>query len=355
MRNRSVKPVSMPLCFGVWLCLLTPASCTQTPEPREIVFDPAEISCSTQHLPATDATMRLMRKGWLQDRKASEVNTILDDLRRLANQGDPEAMLVWGLVRHKIIIDKFLDQKYDQTKTVPSLDDIKDDIVMAMTYALIAFSIGNDEQQAMARKLMREIEHDLSPILQVSPSWSEEAETNATQWNARCGHQVSRYERHAAPFRAEEVSCHIHAIPEAHKKIHEVYTHPNGDLYFIGNADVLMTRMRKFADQGDPESMYFIGSLKHEATMISLTDVPDDGADSKLFPEYTKADMITALSYLSLSAHLAGEHQVKAQTLMQKIKNGRWKTLRVPPLWIEQAETNTKHWKARCMDSTEKK
>ncbi len=328
--------------------MLSLAACTHIHDRKEVTFDPAEVSCNVRHIPKTNAVMQMMRKGWLQERRVNEIDTILGGMRDLANQGDPEAMLIWGLAKHKIIIDKFLDSKYSGSTTVPSLDDSRDDMTMAMTYALIALSAGGDDHKALARKLMSEIEYDLAPLVRVPPAWVEEAEANATRWNAHCGRPTPRYERNAEPFRPEEVSCHIHEIPEAHKRIKAVYRHPNGDLYFIGNADVITANMRKFADQGDPESMYFIGYLKREAVMIVLTDVRDTDSAGRTFPDYTKTDMITAMTYIFLSADLEGKHKEKAQKLMQDIESDRQKTLQTPAVWIQEAKANVGQWKARC-------
>jgi hypothetical protein len=153
--------------------------------------------------------------------------------------------------------------------------------------------------------------------------------------------------RETEPFNPARISCDTHPIEEAHAEIMRINTHQDGDLYLIRNADEIARTMQDFADQGDPDSMYFFGVVRREAFAIAGMDRMLGDKPSP-FPDIFRDDLVTAISYAFIAADILGGQQENAVHFKYKtVPNLRLNTY-IPPAWAEEARANVLKWKKLC-------
>lgn len=331
----------------VWMSVPALVACTSSLETDEHHFQSSEVSCSLHSLPGTTEALQELGRGWYHNKSEADLNAIASRVMDYANQGDPAAMLAWGAIKQQSILKKLIKNKADRLAVRFYPDESRADMARAMVYALIVLGAGG-EHRAMARSSLRAIEHGIEPVLTIPAEWISEAEADAAQWSAQCQLPVPNFTRDVAPFSPEKLSCKSHEISEAREKIEAIKNHPDGDLYFISHVDEIFDDLRKYADEGDPQAMYFIGSLKYEAALISQIDNLDARRISRPFPDYTKPDLIAAMTYVLASAEMKGKHWEYVHEFVQKIERRSESNPFIPAAWIEEAKANVKQWQKLC-------
>lgn len=340
-------PIFIRAFACAWTLILPLTACSSFIEDKEYQFRSSEIPCTIRSVPQAADYMRAFERRW--DRKLSEdeVNGIASRVMDYANQGDPEAMLTWGAIKLQALHRKLIKNKDDRLSVVSLPEEVRDDLTMAMTYALIVLGM-EGEHRATARMMMRTIEHEMEPILLVPSEWVRQAEKNASQWNSYCQRPTPNFDRYVEAFHPEKLSCKSHEISEAREKIEAIKKHPDGDLYFIPHADQIFDDLRKYADEGDAEAMFVIGSLKYEAALIAQIHSLDARRISRPFPDYTKPDLIAAMTYVFASAEMKGKHQKNVHEFVQRLERRSKSNPFIPAAWIEEAKVNVKQWQKLC-------
>jgi hypothetical protein len=114
--------------------------------------------------------------------------------------------------------------------------------------------------------------------------------------------------------------------------------------------DKILADLKKLADQGNASGMLFFGGLQYNIIVADIMNRKYGHMTGRFFPDYLHDNLVTAYTYIYLSADVENKYQQDAQKLSDKLdKSDANETgLETPPTWIEEAKTNAQNWIKYC-------
>ena len=157
-------------------------------EPEVKPFNPQEISCSDRSSPDWHKKIEEIRKNPEGDLYfISHADEILVDMKKLAEQGNYEGMIVFGDLQREKLLVELIHGKNGSFAIRPFPNEYHTDIVTALTYVYMVASQKNYYQKD-ALQLIYAVEGDRSNI-KTPPAWIEEAKDNAQEWKDYCSRE----------------------------------------------------------------------------------------------------------------------------------------------------------------------
>ena len=121
-------------------------------------FDPERVSCNIRSIPEAHAWIQELRKNPGGDLYLmAHVDDISAHMRSFADQGDPEAIFLFGDIRRESKEIGLLRERNSGVHKPPFPDEVKNDITIATTYLYLSASV-DSPYRSKAQELVNEIE-----------------------------------------------------------------------------------------------------------------------------------------------------------------------------------------------------
>jgi hypothetical protein len=151
------------------------------------------------------------------------------------------------------------------------------------------------------------------------------------------------------PFDPRKISCDVHPIKAAQEQVAQFIKYSVGfDINRIKKADQSLRSIQVFADQGDPDSMFYFGMTRYYGLAIVLLYRTHDDKQRRPYPEIYRDDLVTGITYILIAAEIPSGRQKEAQEFKYKKVPFLKKGGLIPATWVEEAEENVRSWKELC-------